>query len=138
MSLHIEQRTREGIVILDLTGALTSGEGDLALRGRLASLRRSGKVNIVLNLKEVSHIDSSGLGTLVFALAKLRKAGGRLALASVNRAHMKLFLLTRLSIAFEFFADEQDAVNSFYPDRAVKHFDILEFVQRQEGRGGDQ
>lgn len=138
MSLHIEQRTREGIVILDLTGALTSGEGDLALRGRLASLRRSGKVNIVLNLKEVSHIDSSGLGTLVFALAKLRKAGSRLALASVNRAHMKLFLLTRLSIAFEFFADEQDAVNSFYPDRAVKHFDILEFVQRQEGRGGDQ
>lgn len=138
MSLHIEQRTREGIVILDLTGALTSGEAGLALRGRLASLRRSGKVNIVLNLKEVSHIDSIGLGTLVFAHAKLRKARGRLALTGVNQAHMKLFLLTRLSIAFEFFADEQDTVNSFYPDRAVNHFDILEFVQRQEGRGGIQ
>ena len=135
MSLLIEQRVIDGIVILDLNGALTSGTGDVELRDKLSSLRRSGKVNIVLNLREVSHLDSSGLGTLVFALAKLTKAHGRLTLANVNPKHMHLFILTKLAIAFEFFNDEQDAVNSFFPDRSMKHFDILEFVQREEANG---
>ena len=132
MSLQIEEREKEGIVILDLKGSLTLGEGDLALRESLAALHRSGKINIILDLKEVIDIDSTGLGTLVFGLARLRKAGGRLALLNVNRTHLKLFLLTRLAIAFEFFDDEQDAVNSFFPDRKLKHFDVLEFVQHEE------
>ena len=85
MSLHIDQRESEGIVILDLKGPLTLGHGDLELRDRLPALHQSGKVNIILNLKEVSDIDSTGLGTLVFGLARLRKAGGRLALVNVNR-----------------------------------------------------
>src|SRR5271169_360018 len=135
MSLHIEQRESEGIVILDLKGPLTLGHGDVELRDRLRTLHQSGKVNIVLNLKDVSHIDSTGLGTLVFGLARLRKAGGRLALANVNRAHLKLFLLTKLALAFEFFSDEHDAVDSFFPDRELKPFDILEFVQQHEGEG---
>src|ERR1039457_6037309 len=92
MSLHIEQRESEGIVILDLKGPLTSGHGDLELRDRLSVLHQSGNINIVLNLKDVSHIDSTGLGTLVFGLARLRQASGKLALANVNRAHLKLFL----------------------------------------------
>jgi anti-sigma B factor antagonist len=132
MSLQIEEREKEGIVILDLRGSLTLGDGDLALRQKLAALHQSGKINVILDLKEVTHIDSTGLGTLVFGLARLRKAGGRLALLNVNRAHLELFLLTRLAIAFEFFADEQDAVNSFFPDRELKHFDVLEFVQHEE------
>ena len=86
----------------------------------------------MLNLKDVSEIDSTGLGTLVFGLARLRKAGGRLALVNVNRSHLELFLLTRLAMAFEFFDDEQDAVNSFFPDRALKHFDVLDFVQHED------
>lgn len=135
MSLHIEQRESEGIIILDLKGPLTSGHGDLELRDRLSALDQSGKVNIVLNLQDVSHIDSTGLGTLVFGLAKLQRAGGRLALANVNRSHVKLFLLTKLALAFEFFNDEHDAVDSFFADRAVKRFDILEFVQQHEGEG---
>lgn len=132
MSLHIEQRERQGIVILDLKGPLTLGHGDLELRDRLPSLHQAGKVNIVLNLKDVSEIDSTGLGTLVFGLARLRKAGGRLALVNLNRSHMELFLLTRLAMAFEFFDDEQAAVNSFFPDRALQHFDVLDFVQRED------
>ncbi|SPE35469.1 Anti-sigma factor antagonist [Candidatus Sulfopaludibacter sp. SbA6] len=138
MSLHIEQRDNEGIVILDLKGSLTLGQGELALRDRLAALHQSGKIYIVLNLKDVSHIDSTGLGTLVFGLARLRKAGGRLALLNVNRPHLKLFLLTKLAIAFEFFDDEQDAVDSFFPDRALKHFDILNFVKHEEDPGSDR
>ena len=54
MSLQIEQRESEGIVILDLKGPLTLGHGDVELRDRLAALHQSGKVNIVLNLKDVS------------------------------------------------------------------------------------
>jgi anti-sigma B factor antagonist len=134
MSVQIEQRESEGIVILDLKGPLTLGPGDLELRDRLHALHQSGKVNIVLNLKEVSHIDSTGLGTLVFGLARLRKAGGRMVLLNVNKSHLELFLLTRLATAFEFFDDEQEAVNSFFPDRAVKGFDILSFVQQRGGR----
>src|SRR5512141_541798 len=135
MSLHIEERENEGIVVLDLKGPLTLGHGDLELRDRLPALHQSGKVNIVLNLREVTEIDSTGLGTLVFGLARLRKTGGRLALVNLNRSHLELFLLTKLAIAFEFFDDEQDAVNSFYPDRALKRFDVLNFVQNEAGRG---
>jgi anti-sigma B factor antagonist len=137
VSLHIEERERESIVILDLKGTLTLGDGDLELRDRLSALHRSGKVNIVLNLKEVTHIGSAGLGTLVFGLARLRKAGGRLALLNVNEAHLGLFSLTKLAIAFEFFDDEQEAVNSFFPDRDMQRFDVLDFVQHQDGRNSD-
>jgi anti-sigma B factor antagonist len=137
MSLHIEERESEGIVILDLKGPLTLGHGDLELRDRLLSLHQSGKVNIILNLKDVTEIDSTGLGTLVFGLARLRKAGGRLALVNLNQAHLELFLLTRLAIAFEFFDEEHEAINSFFPDREVRHFDILSFVQRQGDRHSD-
>jgi anti-sigma B factor antagonist len=131
LSLHIEQRESESIIILDLRGLLTLGHGDSELRDRLHALHQSGKVNIILNLRDVSEIDSTGLGTLVFGLARLRKSDGGLALLNLNQSHMKLFLLTRLAIAFEFFDDEQDAVNSFFPDRALKRFDILNFVQHQ-------
>ena len=138
MSLHIEQRESEGVVILDLKGPLTLGHGDLELRDRLPALHQSGKVNIVLNLKEVTEIDSTGLGTLVFGLARLRRVGGGLALLNLNRTHLKLFLLTRLAIAFEFFDDEQDAVNSFFPDRELKHFDVLDFVRHEDDTDSKQ
>jgi anti-sigma B factor antagonist len=137
LSLHFEQRESESVVILDLRGQLDFGQGDLELRERLGGLYQSGKVNIILDLKHVDRIDSTGLGTLVFGLARLRKAGGRLALLNVNRSHLELFLLTRLASAFEFFGDERDAVNSFFPDRAVRRFDILDFVRREESRDSD-
>jgi anti-sigma B factor antagonist len=137
MSLHIEQRESEGIVILDLKGPLTLGHGDLDLRDTLHALHQSGKVNMVLNLKDVSHIDSTGLGTLVFGLARLRKADGKLALVNLNRSHLELFSLTKLAIAFEFFDNEQEAVNSFFPDRAVKPFDILNFIQHKDDRNSE-
>lgn len=133
MNLHIERREIEGIVILDLKGPLTLGHGDLELRDQLPALHQSGRVNIILNLNDVSEIDSTGLGTLVIGLARLRKSGGRLALVNLNRSHLELFLSTRLAIAFEFFEDEQDAVKSFFPGRALKRFDILTFVEQEFG-----
>jgi anti-sigma B factor antagonist len=52
-------------------------------------------------------------------------------LVNLNRAHLELFSWTKLAIAFEFFDDEQDAVNSFFPDRKLQRFDILTFVQQE-------
>jgi anti-sigma B factor antagonist len=81
MSLHIEQRERDGITIFDLKGPLTLGHGDSELRTKPRVLHQTATDRVVLNLKEVTAIDSTGLGTLVFGLAKLRTWGGLLARA---------------------------------------------------------
>jgi anti-sigma B factor antagonist len=62
----------------------------------------------------------------------LRKAGGNTKLVNLNRRNIELLVMTKLATVFEIFTDEQDAVNSFYPDRKVKTFDILEFVQQMK------
>jgi len=136
MRLHIGERERKGIVILDLKGPLTLGQGCLGLRDKLAALSASGKVNIILNFQAVAETDSMGLGALAFGHAALHQAGGRLVLVNVNDTHLKLFLLTRRA-AFEFSEDELDAVDSFFPDRTLKHFDVLEFVGHKNQRGSN-
>ncbi|MEO8662316.1 MAG: STAS domain-containing protein [Bryobacteraceae bacterium] len=136
MSLRIEERDVQGIAILDLEGPLTLGDAEVALRDKLSALHQAGTVNIALNFKHVTHLDSAALGMLVYGMAKLRKAGGNLALFNVNESHLELLLLTKLALAFAPLQDEQDAVNSFFPDRAVKHFDVLAFVQEEETSNG--
>jgi anti-sigma B factor antagonist len=137
MSLEIQQRESEGIVILDLRGILALGEGDSELRAKLLAATQPDQVNVILNLKEVSQIDSTGVDTLVSGLNRLQMDGGRLALVNVDKSRLELSLLTRLALAFEFFDDEHDAVNSFFPDRAVKEFDVLTFVERQRDDPGN-
>jgi anti-sigma B factor antagonist len=62
----------------------------------------------------------------------LRKNGGNMKLLNLNRRHIELLVMTKLATIFEIFADEQDAVNSYYPDRKIKTFDILEFVRKMD------
>jgi len=119
------------VVILDLEGTLTLVHGDLELRDKLDALCQSGKVNIVLNLRQVNQIDSTGLGTLVAGQGCVQRAGGRLALLNLSQSHLELFPLTKLALAFEFFDNEDDAVNSFFPDRKEKSYDILSFVSQR-------
>ena len=64
----------------------------------------------------------------------LTKAGGALKLMKVNKRNVELLALTKLHTIFEVFTEEQDAVNSFFPGREVKHFDILKFVSEQQGQ----
>jgi anti-anti-sigma factor len=116
MSLHIEQRESEGVVILDLNGPLTLGHGDLQLRDSLAAPHESGKINIILNLHEVTDIDSTGLGTLVFGLAKLPEAVG--AGAAKHRPEASETVLVNQA---------GDCAN-----RRLQHLDILDFVQRED------
>jgi len=129
MSLEITPRSSEGIEILDLNGQLTFGQEDLDFRRELDRLVKAGKIRIALNLGDVRKLDTTGLGTLLFALAKLRNAGGNLAIFNVRPAHIELLTGARLETVFEAFEDEQDAIDSFFPDREVKRYDILEFVE---------
>jgi anti-sigma B factor antagonist len=129
MSLEITPRSTEGIEILELNGHLTFGQEDLDFRRELDRLVKAGNIRIALNLSDLRKLDTTGLGTLLFALAKLRKAGGNLAIFNVRPAHIELLTEARLETVFEAFQDEQDAINSFFPDRKVKRFDILEFVE---------
>jgi anti-sigma B factor antagonist len=131
MSLDIQQREREGITILDLKGRITVGSEAGELRDRVAALN-GGDTRLVLNLAGVDYIDSTGLGALVICATSLRKNNGNMKLLSLNRRNIELLVMTKLATIFEIFTDEQDAVNSFFPDRKIRTFDILEFVQRMK------
>jgi anti-sigma B factor antagonist len=132
MSLEIQQREREGVAILDLNGRLTVGGDVSTFRERLQKLIDSGRTNIILNLKEVDYIDSTGLGALVMSYTSLQRAGGKIKLLNLSRRGIELLVMTKLTTIFEVFDDEQNAVNSFFPDRELKRFDILSFVKQQK------
>src|ERR1700722_16669898 len=131
MSLDIRESSREGVEILSLKGRLTVGEAS-AVREKVTQVIAPGHVNVLLNLEHVEYIDSTGLGAMVICFTSLKKAGGALKLVNPNKRNVELLLLTKLHTIFEVFADEQDAVNSFFPDREIRHFDILKFVQAEK------
>jgi anti-sigma B factor antagonist len=130
MKLDIQQRENEGIIVLDLKGRLVLGPEDSALRQRLQALAESH--NVIVNLKDVSDIDSTGLGTLVNSALRFREAGGKLVLLNLNDAKGRLPAILKLNTVFETYQDEVAAVNSFFPDRKVPRYDILDFVEEQE------
>ena len=134
MALDILEREREGIVILDLSGRLIVGEPVAGLREKIRELVDAGKVNVILNLEKVDYIDSTGLGGLVISFTTVKKSGGALRILNLSKRNVELLVLTKLTTVFELFIDEQDAVNSFFPDRQIRKFDILSFVQQQQGK----
>ncbi|HEY3825155.1 MAG TPA: STAS domain-containing protein [Bryobacteraceae bacterium] len=135
MDLHLDQREKEGIQILDLRGHLEAGDSEATLRTRINALVKANALNVILNLAEVTRIDADGLEALVFCYTQIQKCGGALKLARLNIEHLTLNVLTKLNTVFEVFTDEHDAVNSFFPDRAVRRYDILEWVRGQEKAG---
>ena len=132
INLEIHKREKEGVTILDLKGRLVVGEPSGRLREKIVEEAANGGRKVVLNLEGVEYIDSTGLGSMVICYTSLQKAGGTLKLLKLNRRNIELLVLTKLSTVFEVFGDEQDAINSFFPEREIKHFDILSFVQQQK------
>src|SRR6476660_2267571 len=130
MALDITESVREEVAILTLKGRLTLGESNL-IRERVTQLGAAGRFKVVVDLAGVDYIDSTGLGILVICFTSLKKQGGALKLVNPNKRNVELLLLTKLHTVFEVFNEVQDAVNSFFPDRQIKHFDILSFVQQQ-------
>jgi anti-anti-sigma factor len=129
MSLQTIHRKKEGIEILDLKGCLIFGQEDLDFRNELERLLQSGKTRVALNLNDLRGLDPTGLATLLFAREQLRKAGGNLAIFNLHQSHIELLADAQMETAFEIFPMEQDAIDSFFPGRQVKAYDVLEFVE---------
>jgi anti-sigma B factor antagonist len=132
MSLEIEPRDREGITILELKGRITMGDEVTSFRQQVRALAQTPDSKVILNMQQVDYIDSTGLGAIVMGSSAVRGAGGTIKLVNLNRRNVELLVATKLATIFEIFNDEQDAVNSFFPGREIKGFDILEFVKTQK------
>jgi anti-sigma B factor antagonist len=130
MSLEIKEREREGVLILDLNGRLTVGDEASKFRDRMSKLIAGGRHNIILNMAQVDYVDSTGLGAMVMCYTTLNRDGGKVKLLNLTRRSIELLVMTKLTTIFEVFNDEQNAINSFFPDREIKRFDILNFVQQ--------
>src|SRR4051812_4992752 len=113
MSLKSSARQVDGIIILDLSGRITLGEGSVVLRDTIREVLGKGQKKILLNLGDVTYIDSSGIGELVSAFTAVRKEGGELKLLNLTKKVHDLLQITKLYTVFDVKDDEAVAVGSF-------------------------
>jgi anti-sigma B factor antagonist len=111
--MQIEQRSLGDVVVLDLKGRVTLGEGDELLKDKVNSLINQGQKKVVLNLAEVPYIDSAGLGEIVRTYTTVSRQGGSLKLLNLTKRITDLLSITKLLTVFETFESENDAVRSF-------------------------
>ena len=108
------QIIRQGdVVILELKGKLTIGKGDVMLRKHIDDLLKDNEKKIILNMKEVSYMDSSGVGELVSSYTSVSNRGGKLKLLNLSTKVHDLLQITQLLRIFDIFDDEVEAVDSF-------------------------
>ena len=113
VKMQTATRQAGGVTVVDITGRITVGEGNVVLREIVRDLAEKGKKAIVLNLGEVQYIDSSGIGELVKAHTTIRNQGGQLKLTNLNKRVHDLLEMTRLSAVFDIQKDETSAIKSF-------------------------
>jgi anti-sigma B factor antagonist len=130
MSLDITRREREGVILLDLKGRITIGDEASAFREAFEKVAVQPEPRLILNMLDVDYVDSTGLGAMVMCSMRLKNANGVAKLVNVNRRNIELMVMTKIDSIFEVFTDETDAVNSFFPGREIKPFDILSFVRQ--------
>lgn len=111
--MQIEERAVGDVLVLDVKGRITLGEGDEILKDKVNSLLNQGKKKIVLNLAEVPYIDSAGLGEIVRTYTTVSRQGGSLKLLSLTKRITDLLAITKLLTVFETYESENDAVQSF-------------------------
>lgn len=113
MDLKISTREVEGVTIVDISGRITLGEETRELRKSIRDLVSEGKKKIVLNLADVSYIDSSGVGELVAGYTAVRNAGGELKLLNLTKKVHDLLQVTKLYTIFDIKDNEFMAIKSF-------------------------
>lgn len=106
-------RQLNGVTVVDLSGRITLGEGSVVLRDTVRDLIGKGEKRILLNLGDVSYIDSSGIGELVSAFTTVRNQGGELKLLNLTKKVHDLLQITKLYTVFDVKDDEASAVGSF-------------------------
>ena len=111
--MKIEERALENVVILDLKGKLTIGEGDELLKGTIQKLMDQGHNNLLLNLEDVPYVDSAGLGEIVRTYTTVSRQGGSLKLVNLTKRITDLLAITKLLTVFDTFESEAEAVSSF-------------------------
>jgi len=111
--MEIEERKLESVVVLDLKGKLTIGEGDELLKERINDLMQQGHKNLLLNLEDVPYVDSAGLGEIVRTYTTVSRQGGSLKLVNLTKRITDLLAITKLLTVFDTFDSEAEAVSSF-------------------------
>ena len=115
MKMTANTRLVGGVTIVDLSGRIVLGDGSTALRDLVRNLISEGNKKILLNLRNVDYIDSSGLGELVSAFTSMRSAGGVLKLLNLSKRVQALLQITKLYTVFDITDDEATSVESFSP-----------------------
>jgi anti-sigma B factor antagonist len=113
LAIYMVEKLVDGIMLVDVRGRITLGPETEALRSKLRQLLNAGHHRIILNLGEVTYVDSVGLSSLVAGYTSSRNAGGDLKLLHLPRGVSQLLQITRLSTVFEIYEDLTSAVESF-------------------------
>lgn len=113
MSVKLSTRQVGNVTVIDVAGRITLGEGSSALRETLRDLVAKNQNKILLNLADVSYIDSSGIGELVSGYTTVTNTGGSLKLLNLNKRVKDLLQITKLYTVFEVHEDEAAAIRSF-------------------------
>jgi anti-sigma B factor antagonist len=113
VSMKASNRQVDGITIVDMSGRITLGEGSVVLRDSIRDLIGKGQKKILLNLGDVTYIDSSGIGELVSAFTAVRREGGELKLLKLTKKVHDLLQITKLYTVFDIKDDEATAIQAF-------------------------
>ena len=113
--MTIDTRISRRIAIVDVRGKLAVEEGAKELRRRVKELTSTGHQRIILNLSDVSRVDSTGIEALVSSYTTVKKLGGELKFTEITERLNQLLEITRLSTVFETFNEEEQAIESFFP-----------------------
>ena len=113
MTMKASNRQVNGVTVVDMSGRITLGEGSVILREAVKDLLGKGQKKILLNLSEITYIDSSGIGELVSAFTSVRNQGGELKLLKLTKKVHDLLQITKLYTVFDIKDDEATAIQSF-------------------------
>jgi anti-sigma B factor antagonist len=112
--MEIKERDESGMVILDIIGEIDLYNAP-DIKSFILKKIENQKYNIIINLQEVSYIDSSGIGALISSLSNLKKYQGFLKITNIHDSVKKVFELTKLTSFFEIFPDVATAIKSYHP-----------------------
>ena len=113
MSVKLTTRQVGDVTVIDAAGRITLGEGSSTFRDSIKELTTKGHKKVLLNLGDVSYIDSSGIGELVSGFTTMSNAGGQLKLLKLTKRIQDLLQITKLYTIFEVFDDEAAGLASF-------------------------
>ena len=114
MSFKATSREISGVTVVDVSGRITLGEGSAMLREMVRDMMTRGQLKIVLNLGDVTYIDSSGIGELVSGFTTVKNHGGELKLLNLTKKVHDLLQITKLYTVFDVHNDESSALGSFH------------------------